>query len=202
MNDVEKIGAAFTALISTTTGSPVTLRTAPRRMSGGFWASIWAVDLADGAPVPFNRPMVLRIMPERAAGLREAIVQKVVANAGFRTPRVMLSGVAEGLGEAYIVMERVNGRTPLSGLKLGPQLVALPKLLRRLPDMLAAAATELHAIDPSNLRTALKDARIEPRPTNNPFRSVIDNAVRECPRPASPSSLTGSIPTPHHSGRT
>ena len=181
MDEAEQVGAAFVAAMSATIGSPVRLRTAPVRLSGGFWAQIWKVDL-DNAPAPFDGPMVLRVMPDRNAGRREAIVQGLVADAGCPTPRVLASGSAPGLGESYLVMERVVGRTPLGGLQLGPELVRLPKLLQRLPKMLAAVATQLHAIDPSPLRLALADSALDGRSNQNPFRGGIDVAAIESPR--------------------
>lgn len=176
----EQVGEAVAAIISTTVGAPVELSGTPHRLSGGFWAQIWAVELA-GAPAPFDRPIVLRVMPDRAAGIREAVVQRTIADTGFLTPPVLASGVAPELGEAYIVMERVDGRTPLGGLRLGPELVALPRLLRRLPTMLAATANALHAIDPDLVRAALVEADIESRLTNNPFRSGLEIAMLDCP---------------------
>lgn len=181
MSEPERIGEAIAAVISAVAGSPATLAGVPQRLSGGFWAQIWGFDLADTMPVPFNRPMVLRVMPDRTAGIREAVVQRIIAETGFPTPRVLASGTAPGLGEAYIVMERIHGRTPLGGLRLGPELLGLPKLLRRLPTMLAATANALHAIDPDVMRTALEDAGVGSRVSNNPFRLRIESAVIECP---------------------
>ncbi len=180
MSEAEEVGAAFAAMVSTTSGSPVTLSRAPRSLSGGYWARIWGVEL-DGAPPPFNRPMVLRVMPDRPAGLREAVVQRTIADTGFPTPRVLASGVAPGLGESYIVMEHVAGRTPIGGLRLGPELLGIPKLLRRLPAMLASTATALHAINPALLRAALTEAGIEPGASGHPFRPAIETAALECP---------------------
>ncbi len=180
MDEAEQVGTAFVAVMSATIGTPVRLRATPGRLSGGFWAQIWKVDL-DNAPAPFDGPLVLRVMPDRNAGRREAIVQRVVAGADCPTPRVLASGSAPGLGEAYIVMERVNGRTPLGGLQLGPELVRLPKLLRRLPTMLAHVAAQLHAIDPTPLRAALTDTVREGRISQNPFRGGIDTAASESP---------------------
>lgn len=180
MTEAEQVGKALVAAISATIATTVELRTAPQPLSGGFWAQIWKVDL-DNAPAPFDRPLVLRAMPDRSAGHREAIVQRVVADAGCPTPHVLTSGSAPGLGDAYIVMERVNGRTPLGGLQLGPELLRLPKLLRRLPKMLADVSTQLHAIDPAPLRVAITETGLEGRSSQNPFRGGIDTAASESP---------------------
>lgn len=162
-------------------GRAVTLSETPRRLSGGFWAQIWAVELT-GAPPPFDQPMVVRVMPDRVTGLQEAVVQRAIAGTGFPTPRVLASGVAPGLGQAYIAMEYVEGRSPLSGLRLGPELVRLPKLLRRLPSVLSSTATALHSIDPGIVRTAIEDAGMESRFSMQPFRSVIESADCDCPK--------------------
>ena len=180
MSEAERVGEAFARAASAAAGSPVTLSDTPHRLSGGFWAQIWGVELT-AAPPPFDQHMVLRIMPDQGAGLREAVVQRTIADTGFPTPRVLASGVAAGLGEAYIVMERIDGRTPLGGLRLGPELLRLPRLLRRLPPMLAQTANALHAIDPDLVRTALAQAAVASRVSDNPFRPRIDMAMHDCP---------------------
>ena len=180
MDEAGQVGKAFVATMSATIGAPVRLRATPEPLSGGFWAQIWKVDL-DNAPSPFDQPLVLRVMPERQAGHREAIVQRMIADSGFPTPRVLASGSEPGLGEAYIAMERVNGRTPLGGLQLGPELLRLPKLLRRLPKMLANIAAQLHAIGPGPLRVALANTVSEGRSFQHPFRVGIDTVASETP---------------------
>lgn len=180
MPDAEPVWEVFERVVSTACGLPVTLAGPPTRLSGGFWAQIWGVELTE-APPPFDRPMVLRIRPDRTAGLREAVVQRVVAEVGFPTPRVLTAGTVNGLREAYIVMERINGRTPLGGLRLGPELVGLPKLLRHLPTMLATTANSLHQVNPELLRSALIEAGIESLQSNNPFRPSVERAAIECP---------------------
>ncbi len=167
-------------ILSSAIGAPVDLARSPYRLGGGFWAQIWAVDLT-GAPHPFDQPLVLRVMPDRIASLRETVVQKTIADTGFRTPRAHASGVTPGHGEAYIVMQRITGQTPLGGLRLGPELLKLPALLRRLPTMLATTANTLHAIDPDILRTAFVDAGIDQPTAGHPFRPGLDRAVRDCP---------------------
>ena len=176
----EQVGAALETAVSAIVDSPVTLCGLPQKLTGGFWAQIWGVELT-AAPPPFDQKMVLRIMPNLEAGLREAVVQRTVADSGFSTPQVLASGVASGLGEAYILMERIDGRTPLGGLRLGPEVLGLPKLLRRLPILLAETANALHAIDPDLMKTALDKAGVESRVSIHPFRARIDMAAIDCP---------------------
>ena len=175
MMGAEKVEAAFVTVMSARIGAPVRLRTTPEPLSGGFWAQIWKVEL-DNAPAPFDQPLVLRVMPDRLAGQREALVQRLVADAGFPTPHILTSGSAPDLGEAYIVMERINGRTPLGGLQLGPELLGLPKLLRRLPAMLADVTARLHGIDSGPLQAAMQDTTVDGSSPPNPFRGRIDTA--------------------------
>ncbi len=183
MNEAEQtqhMSDAFVHVISTVVGEPVALAGRPQRLSGGFWAQIWGVELA-GAPGPFDGPMVLRVMPDQTLGIREATVQRVIADTGFRTPRVLASGVALGLGEAYIVMDRIEGKTPLSGLTFGADLLGAFKLLRSIPTMLADTANALHALDPAKVQVALREAGVELDLSNHPFRMGIDLAASECP---------------------
>ncbi len=63
-------------------------------------------------------PLVLRVMPTTGA-VSETIVQRVVADQGYPTPRVVVDGVDEGLGGAFMVMERVDGVQLLDGLSIG-----------------------------------------------------------------------------------
>ena len=179
-SETEQVGNAFAAMLSTVIGSPVAMAAQPEKLRGGFWAQIWGVELT-AAPAPFDRPMVLRVMPDQRGGLREAVVQQAIADHGFRTPRVFASGVAPGLGASYIVMERINGHTPLGGLRLGPELLALPRLLRRLPSILATTMSALHALNPDFMRAAVADAGAALPAPVHPFRSIIENADAECP---------------------
>jgi predicted component of type VI protein secretion system len=108
-------------------------------------------------------------------------VQRVIADTGFPTPRVLASGVAPGLGDAYILMQRIDGKTPLGGLRLGPELIRLPALLRRLQTMLASKANALHAIKPDLMQRALTEAGVHSQVSSQPFRAGIDAVALECP---------------------
>lgn len=66
----------------------------------------------------------------------EALLRVLSAHTGRPDPRVVLDGVDEGLGGAFMVMERVDGVAPLGDLGFGRALIGLPKTLHRLPQQL------------------------------------------------------------------
>jgi aminoglycoside phosphotransferase (APT) family kinase protein len=126
----------------------------PQPIAGGFWATIHGFQL-DCAENRWGQPLVLRVMPDPGVATKEIIVQTILADHGFATPHVLLSGFDEALGGAFMIMERVPGRSPLAGLDLHGRLRDVPRTLRRLPVMLAAVALQLHSQDPAPVLAAL-----------------------------------------------
>src|SRR4029077_16719320 len=76
------------------------------------------------------------------------------------TPHVIVDGVDEGLGGAFMVMEQVDGVQLLAGLNIGKLLLRLPATLRRLAHQMSSAALQLHALDPMPVVDALVAAGI------------------------------------------
>jgi aminoglycoside phosphotransferase (APT) family kinase protein len=100
-------------------------------------------------------------MPIPDVGVRETIVQRGVAEQGYSTPRVVLGGIDDTLGGAFMVMERVDGVQLLSGLGIGRALLRLPKTIRRVARLLATATLQLHALDAQPIADALESAGID-----------------------------------------
>lgn len=148
------LAAAVLAWLARRTGrTDVAYRSGPERLHGGFWAEIWTFEL-EPAPLGFAGPLVLRLMPDVARARRESAVHAAVAQLGFATPRVRASGEAgEGLGRPFLLMDRVAGGSLAGGLSLRERLSALP----RVPELLARALAELHALPPAALRDALAE---------------------------------------------
>ncbi len=128
----------------------------PEPLTGGFWAEIVAFSLKD-PPAGWPRDLVLRLMPYPAPARKETVVQTAVAAAGFPTPAVRASGGPyDGLGRAFMVMDRAPGAPLLSGLTgLGAVASALGTL-RQIPELLAATMADLHALDPEPVRRQLE----------------------------------------------
>lgn len=147
-------------VLSAHTGRHETFAQRPVAMTGGYWAAIYCFELT-GPPSDLTGPMVLRIMPDRDAGLLETIVQRAVADQGYPTPRVVLGGFDDVLGGAFMVMERVDGTALLDGLGLGRTLLRLPTTLRRVAHQLSAATLQLHELDPLPVIESLEDAGID-----------------------------------------
>jgi aminoglycoside phosphotransferase (APT) family kinase protein len=129
-------------------------------MSGGFWAAIYGFEL-DDPPVDLAGPLVLRVMPNQNAGIRESIVQRTVAEQGYATPRVVLDGVDDALGGAFMVMRRVDGDDLLHDLGLTRMVLQFPKVARHLAAQLSRAAVELHELDPQPLIDRLRDVGVD-----------------------------------------
>ena len=134
----------------------------PEPMRGGFWAELFSFSLAN-PPAGWPAELVARLMPDPGSARKETIVQRAVAAAGFPTPFVRAAGGPDdGLGRAFMVMDRAAGGPALSGLDGGLSPAALPSLLRRIPDLLATSMARLHALDPDLVRGELEQLREVP----------------------------------------
>jgi aminoglycoside phosphotransferase (APT) family kinase protein len=161
MYESHELESALRVALVAAFGRDVTLRNGLQPMSGGFWAQIYGFEIVD-PPDELCGPLVLRVMPDAKAGCRETVVQRWLAESGFSTPRVVASGTASGLGEAHMVMQRATGAPPLTGLKLGPALFGIRRILSTLPALLADTAISLHARDSGPLVDELAKTGLEP----------------------------------------
>src|ERR1700751_5654959 len=133
----------------------------PEPMQGGFWAELFAFSLAN-PPEGWPAELVARLMPDPGSARKETIVQRGVAPAGFPTPIVRAAGGPDdGLGLAFMVMDRAPGGPALSGLD-GLSPASVPRLLRQIPDLLATSMARLHALDPDLVRGELEQLRDVP----------------------------------------
>ncbi len=127
----------------------------PETLAGGFWAELLAFRLV-GAPDRLSGDLVARVMPDPVVARKETIIQAEVADQGFPTPTVRLSGGPDdGLGRAFMVMDRVDGRLLLADLDGLDAIKRLPRLFAHIPEVLATAMADLHRLDPAPLRTRL-----------------------------------------------
>ena len=133
----------------------------PEPLRGGFWAELLSFSLArppDGWPAD----LVARLMPDPRPARKETIVQRAVAAAGYPTPLVRASGGPDdGLGRAFLVMDRAPGRPALSGLD-GGLTPAVARQVLHVPELLATAMSRLHALDPDLVRGELEQVREAP----------------------------------------
>ena len=143
------------------TGNPALEFTAPpERLTGGFWAELLAFRLA-GGPEGWDRDLVARIMPDPAVARKETLVQAEVASLGFATPVVRAAGgPGDGLGRAFMVMDRALGAPLLAGLAGGQAFAWLPRLAAFIPETLAVTMTRLHRLDPERVRRRLGDGTL------------------------------------------
>jgi aminoglycoside phosphotransferase (APT) family kinase protein len=133
----------------------------PEPMRGGFWAELFSFSLAN-PPAGWPTELVARLMPDPGSARKETIVQRAVAAAGFPTPVVRAAGGPDdGLGQAFMIMDRAAGGPALSGLD-GLSPAAVPRLLSQIPDLLATSMARLHALDPGLVRGELEQLRDVP----------------------------------------
>ncbi len=144
------------AVLRTATGNPrLEFAAPPEPLTGGFWAELLAFRLAD-APGGLDGDLVARVMPDPALARKETLVQAEVARCGFPTPKVRAAGGPEdGLGRAFMVMDRAPGTRLLEGLGGTRALTRLPRLATTIPETLAVTMSELHRLDPGPLRSQL-----------------------------------------------
>jgi aminoglycoside phosphotransferase (APT) family kinase protein len=147
------------AVLRSVTGSlSLAYARAPVPLTGGFWAELFAFSLAQ-PPDGWPRELVARVMPEANTARRETLIQAAVAAAGFPTPIVRAAGGPDdGLGRAFMVMDRAPGAPLLSGLSLAGVLGRGPALFGEIPRLLASTMARLHALDPEPLRGQLEAA--------------------------------------------
>ena len=131
----------------------------PERLSGGFWAELLAFSL-EHAPPGWQGQLVARVMPDAGTAAKETVVQSAMADAGMPTPIVHASGGPhDGLGRAFMVIDRAEGVPLLAGIDRIGGLLGAPLRLWRMPDVLASVMARLHAVDPAPIRQRL--ARID-----------------------------------------
>jgi aminoglycoside phosphotransferase (APT) family kinase protein len=156
--DAERFLGYLRAAIGNTTYAQ-----APKRLQGGYYASVYAFAL-DCAPPEWSGQLVLRVFPHDAEAWlvrREAVAQRVVYAAGLPAPRVLV--VEEDLAaidRMFIVMERLPGRALLGGAGFPSVVLELPKILRSMPHITAETHARLHGLDPAPLLAGFEGAGI------------------------------------------
>jgi aminoglycoside phosphotransferase (APT) family kinase protein len=147
------------AVLRSVTGSlSLAYARAPVPLTGGFWAELFAFSLAQ-PPDGWPHDLVARLMPEASTARKETLIQAAVAAAGFPTPVVRAAGGPDdGLGRAFMIMDRAPGAPLLSGLSLTGALRRGPALFGEIPRLLAATMARLHALDPGPVRGQLEAA--------------------------------------------
>jgi aminoglycoside phosphotransferase (APT) family kinase protein len=159
--DTDIAGRLIAVLRSAATTPGLEYERRPEPMQGGFWAELFSFSLAN-PPAGWPAELVVRLMPDPGSARKETVVQRAVAAAGFPTPFVRAAGGPDdGLGLAFMVMDRAPGGPALSGLD-GLSLAAVPRLLRQIPDLLATSMARLHALDPDLVRGELEQVHDVP----------------------------------------
>ncbi len=147
MND-----ALLATLRGLTGDEDLTYDRSPIPLSGGYSAQLVRFSLVD-APDIVRGELVARILVDDAGAACECAIQTAVERAGFPAPRIRFAANnSSPLGKPVIVMDHVDGKTPLAAAGV----VGLPRLFRTIPALLAGLMADLHALDPPEL-----DARLD-----------------------------------------
>ena len=154
------IAGRLLGVLRSATGTPdLEYERRPEPMRGGFWAELLSFSLAN-PPDGWPAELVARLMPDPGTARKETIVQRAVAAAGFPTPFVRAAGgPGDGLGQAFMIMDRAAGGPAIAGLDGGLTPAAVPGLVRRIPELLATSMARLHALDPDLVRGELEQVR-------------------------------------------
>lgn len=208
VDDAEVLSNLLADLRVLTGESALAYASAPVRLTGGFWADLYAFSLAP-APAGWAGDLVARIMPNPELAAKETVVQRAVADAGFATPAVRGAlGPDNAVGRAFMVMDHAGGAPLLADLHGGRALARLPRLARAIPDVLADAMASLHRLDPgrvadelagvsgvatdfaSMLESLRADAKVHDR---NDLTDAIDRLVEQQPPATSPVICHGDL---------
>ena len=154
------IAGRLLGVLRSATGTPdLEYERRPQPMRGGFWAELFSFSLAN-PPAGWPAELVARLMPDPGSARKETVVQGAVAAAGFPTPFVRAAGGPDdGLGQAFMIMDRAAGGPAIAGLDGGLTPAAVPGLVRRIPELLATSMARLHALDPGLVRGDLEQVR-------------------------------------------
>jgi aminoglycoside phosphotransferase (APT) family kinase protein len=155
VNDDVLADHLLTVLRSVTGAPALAYSRPPVRLTGGFWAELFAFSLAQ-PPDGWPRDLVVRVMPEANTARKETVIQRAVAVAGFPTPAVRAAGGPDdGLGHAFMVMDRAPGAPLLSDLSATGALGRGRALFGEIPRVLASTMAQLHALDTEPIRGQL-----------------------------------------------
>ena len=153
----------------------------PEPLTGGFWATMTLLRLANVTPAA--ETLVLRVMPDPAIAAKEVVFQREIARMGFPVPAIRLTGGVDcGLGGAFLLMDHAPGRPPLAGLDGLAAFRRLPSLARHLPDLLGRVTAALHDLDPAPVRAAVVDADVAAPCDATAFLSLLAESADQLER--------------------
>jgi aminoglycoside phosphotransferase (APT) family kinase protein len=147
-----RVRSALAGELASWLGPGAILAGAPTKLGGGESSDCYRFDVAE-PPSGVPAALVLRLMREDEAAAHECAVQAAVAAQGFPAPRIAHTGSsASAFGRPFSIMAFVAGRDPVAD-----------GALRRLPQTLAEAMRDLHALSPDGLKASVRASGADPR---------------------------------------
>ena len=146
-------------------GVDLILAEPPRPLTGGFWATMAVIRLGatDALPSSLMGDLVVRLMPDTTTGTYETEVQRLAHGGGVPVAAVHGGGVlGSDPNYAWMVMDLAPGSPMLADISASKALRLAPTLARRLPDVLADAASSVHQCDTDGWRETLAATGREP----------------------------------------
>lgn len=133
----------------------------PQRLTGGFRAEMYVVELA-GAPVDLAGRLVARVMPHAGTAAFETGMQRHVGRCGLAVPAIRAAGGPGALlDRAWSLMDLAPGRPLLTGLSATSATLHSAQLLRDLPRLLAEVAAAVHRCPIDGLDAALTESGLD-----------------------------------------
>ncbi|MDZ4827222.1 MAG: phosphotransferase [Actinomycetota bacterium] len=151
---MSELSDALLTTLRELTGEPALVydRT-PEPLAGGYSAELLRFSII-GGPEIMRGELVARILVDDGGAACECAIQTAVERAGFPAPRIRFAANSSSpLGRPVIVMDHVEGKTPLATAGV----VGLPRLFRELPSLLAGLMADLHAVAPPALEVPWLD---------------------------------------------
>jgi aminoglycoside phosphotransferase (APT) family kinase protein len=147
---------------------------APTQITRGYDTLVFAFRLA-GTPADLASPLVLRVFRDARSGERaryERAVHDAVVALGYPAPRILLAEPDDAaLGRAFIIMERLPGRTMLE------MFFRPSRAFFSLAPRLAEQHVRLHSLDPAPLSRALQGEGLGARTSIDLFYEEVRQGI-------------------------
>lgn len=183
-SSTEIASALLEALRRDTRANDLDFAQQPETVLGGNETTIYAFSLDVPDDHPLSGALIARIFFKTRDPLQhriEALVHNGLFVCGYPVPPVRFVSDGDGVGAAWIVMDRLPGTMLGSeGLRMPSGVLHFRDLLHAVPRKLAELQLALHALEPETLREELTtlvgdESSFTPKAQINGARALIDD---------------------------